>query len=235
MIASLVTVIFVSIFFSAKANAQSNDSLIHAVLLNIASMQVQQDGEFYAGIFPSFRQCGGAPHNYQPDNNIFYTAVSAFALRNMMPYLSAEDKAIAGGIIAKIQNVYPYYRNRHGYPYYGFWPTSGQIMPHSYFYKYLKQVFGEGEDADDAVIILMTDSIDEETSLALKRRLEAVSNLSSPTGELSPRIRSTGIFRLTALTWEVALCPILISPFSVTSFILFMIKNSFLPNRIVPH
>ena len=57
------------------------------MLLDVQSMQVKDSGEFYAGTFPSYRECGGAPHNYQPDNNIFYTAVSAFALRNMLPYL----------------------------------------------------------------------------------------------------------------------------------------------------
>ena len=51
---------------------QRNDSaLIDTLVKNIASAQVTTDDEFYIGMFPSFRQCGGAPHNYQPDNNIF--------------------------------------------------------------------------------------------------------------------------------------------------------------------
>jgi len=168
------------LFFSVQLHAQNNDSLIHALLQDIASMQVLQEGEFHAGQFPSFRQCGGAPHNYQPDNNIFYTAVSAFALRNLMPYLNARNKMIAEKIILNIQKAYPLYRNKHGYPYYGFWATDDVIMPHSYFYKYLKQVFGQGEDADDTVIIMMTDSTDDNIALQLKHRLEAVSNLSLP-------------------------------------------------------
>jgi len=68
--------------------SQNNDSLIHASLLDIQSMQVKDDGEFYAGMFPTYRECGGAPHNYQPDNTISYTAITAFTLRNMLPYLS---------------------------------------------------------------------------------------------------------------------------------------------------
>ena len=83
-------------------------------------------------------------------------------------------------MIANIQKIYPLYRNKHGYPYYGFWANDDVIMPHSYFYKYLKQIFGQGEDADDSVIIMMTDSTDDATALQLKRRLEAVSNLSQP-------------------------------------------------------
>jgi hypothetical protein len=100
---------------------------------------------------------------------------------------TGEDKKLAEQIIARIQKIYPLYKNKHGYPYYGFWAQDDVIMPHSYFYKYLKQVFGQGEDADDTVIIMMTDSTDDATTLQLKRRLEEMSNLSSP----GRRIRAT--------------------------------------------
>ncbi len=161
--------------------SQSSDSLIHALLLNIASMQVQEKGkDFYTGMFPGFRSTPAYPHNYQPDNNIFYTAVSAFALRNMMPYLNNIDKIIAKKIITNVQKAYPRYRNKHGYPYYGFWATGDPIQPHSYIYKYLKDVFGEGEDADDAVMILMTSANNNDDVINLKKRMEVVANLSTP-------------------------------------------------------
>ncbi len=167
------------VFFQV-AQAQNKDSLIHALLVDIQSMQVKTNGEFYAGMFPTYRQCGGAPHNYQPDNTIFYTTITAFALRNMLPHLNEEDKRIAQDMIAKIQKIYPLYRNKHDYPYYGFWATDDVIMPHTYYFKYLKQVFGQGEDADDTVMILMTDSSSNADVLALKKRMEYVANLSSP-------------------------------------------------------
>ncbi|HEY2725625.1 MAG TPA: hypothetical protein VGI61_00510 [Parafilimonas sp.] len=154
--------------------------MTHALLLDIQAKQITANGEFYAGQFPTYRECGGAPHNFQPDNNIFYTAVTAFALRNMLPYLNAADKQIAQNIIVNIQKVYPLYRNKHGHPYYGFWATNDPIMPHTYFYKYLKQVFGQGEDADDTVMILMTNSSSDKDVTDLKKRLEDVANLSSP-------------------------------------------------------
>ncbi|MEP6514505.1 MAG: hypothetical protein ABJA79_11590 [Parafilimonas sp.] len=149
------------------------------LIRNIAAMQVSTNGEFYAGMFLSFRECGGAPHNYQPDNNIFYTAVSAFALQNMLPKLNGENKKIVEGILQKIQPVYPYYKNKYGYPYYGFWPTNSIIMPHTFFFKYLKGIFGQGEDADDSVIILLTNNSDDSTAAILKKQLIAVSNLAN--------------------------------------------------------
>ena len=76
------------------------------------------------------------------------------------------------------KKIYPLFRNKHGYPYYGFWATKDPIMPNSYFYKYLKNVFGQGEDADDTVMILMTDSSSDKDVTDLKKRMEEVANLS---------------------------------------------------------
>jgi hypothetical protein len=166
------------VFFFQPLYGQNNDSLIHALLLDIQSLQVKQDGEFYAGMFPTFRECAGTPHNYQPDNTIFYTAITAFTLRNMLPDLNEADRLTAQQIISKIQKTYPLYRNKHGYPYYGFWATDDVIMPHTYYFKYLKQVFGQGEDADDTVMILMTDSSSDKDVTELKQRLIDVANLS---------------------------------------------------------
>lgn len=176
----IVTILFLIIFFTATISfAQNNDTaLINALVKDIAAMQVKKNGEFYAGMFPSFRECAGAPHNYQPDNNIFYTAVATFALKNMLPYLSKENAAIAKKIIDKATSTYPNYKNKHGYPYYNFWPTYGVIMPHTFYFKYLKGVFGQGEDADDSVMILMGEDNNDSACTELKKQLIHTANLS---------------------------------------------------------
>src|SRR6476660_1304619 len=102
-------------------NAQHKDSALITALMNkIAASQVKTNGEFYAGMFPSFRECGGAPHNYQPDNNIFFTAITAFTLRNMLPYLNYSDKTAVEKIILNAAAAYPYYKDQYGDPYYNF-------------------------------------------------------------------------------------------------------------------
>jgi len=57
-----VLLILLSIFsytgFAQKSTADS--LLINSLVKNIAAMQVTADGEFYKGMFPSFRECGGA-------------------------------------------------------------------------------------------------------------------------------------------------------------------------------
>jgi len=65
--------------------------------------------------------------------------------------------------------AYPYFKNRDSLPYYNFWPTNMVIMPHTYYFKYLKGVFGQGEDADDSVMILMTNNSNDSAKRALKK------------------------------------------------------------------
>src|SRR3954451_3731186 len=93
LMGKLITIFFLLEFFRSQSVLAQNDSaLINELINNIAASQVKSNGEFYAGMFPSFRECGGAPHNYQPDNNIFFTAITAFTLKNLLPYLDAEHK-----------------------------------------------------------------------------------------------------------------------------------------------
>lgn len=177
----LFIIFFLFLLFnkSFSQSKQNDTALITALIKDIAAAQVSADGEFYKGMFPSFRECGGAPHNYQPDNNIFFTGIAAFAFRNMLPQLNEENRAIARQIIKNATSAYPYYKNRYGDPFYNFWPTDAPIMPHTYYFKYLKSVFGQGEDADDSVMILMSDENNDSANYLLKKRLIDVANKSN--------------------------------------------------------
>jgi len=175
----LFTIFFFIAFCCTSYSQQNDTALINALIKDIAASQVKADGEFYKGMFPSFRECGGSPHNYQPDNNIFFTAISAFALRNMLPTLSYSNQKIVRDIIEKASSAYTYYKDQFGDPFYNFWPTHAPIMPHTYYFKYLKSVFGQGEDADDTVMILMTDDNDDSANTVVKKRLVDVANKSN--------------------------------------------------------
>jgi len=95
---SLFFLLFLSFAFCASAN---NDSLlIRQLLHDLDALQLKvDDDEFYAGMWPGTRKGGGIPHNLQPDNNIFFTALSAFTLTNMLPYLEGENKITGQTII----------------------------------------------------------------------------------------------------------------------------------------
>ncbi len=166
--------------FGISSYSQQTDSaLISRLIDNIALQQVQQNTKnFYAGQFPSFRECGGSPHNYQPDNNIFYTAVSVFALKNMLPYVSVNNEHKIRGIIEKATQTYHLYRNKKNLPFYSFWAQNDKIMPHTFIFQYLKTVFGQSEDSDDSVMALLGLNNNDSDNMALKRRLIETSNLS---------------------------------------------------------
>lgn len=167
------------LFFTISSYAQNDSILIDQLVKEISSMQVQKAGkDFYAGQFPSYRECAGAPHNYQPDNNVFFTAISAFTLKKILPYLNNENQQILQKVIDNAVNIYPNYQNQYGYPYYNFWPAHEPIMPHTYYFKYLKAVFGQGEDSDDSVMILLSSDNNDSASLQLKKQLIKTANLS---------------------------------------------------------
>ena len=163
--------------FAAFAN---NDSiLINSLIKDIASMQVKQyDGEFYPGMFYGFRECGGIPHNYVKDNNIFFTAVTAFCFKNILPYLSDANKSIVKNIVFKAASTYQNFQNTKGLPFYNFWASDGTFMPNSFYFKYLRPVFGQGEDADDTVMVLMSSENNDSSNRVAKKRMIGVSNLS---------------------------------------------------------
>lgn len=180
----LLSLIFIC-FLPLALSAQKGDSvLMHDLIKDIAAMQVAKDGEFYKGMFPTFRECGGSPHNYQPDNNVFFTAIAGFAFKNMLPSLEGENKTTVADMLQQIQTVYPYYKNKDNEPFYNFWPTYSPIMPHTFIFKYLKNVFGQGEDVDDSIMILMTDDSNDSTATRLKKRMVETSNLYKPTRKI---------------------------------------------------
>jgi hypothetical protein len=158
-------------------SGQSGSALISELIQDIEASQTKQDGEFYRGSFPAYRQCAGYPHNYKPDNNIFYTAITAFTLKKLTPYLTDDQKRDALRIIDHAAAAYPHYRNPNGKPYYNFWPAGAPILPHTYFINRLSCMLSQGDDADDSVMILMASDNNESDNKALKERMIELSNL----------------------------------------------------------
>lgn len=168
---------FVLLIDAGCLYAQADSALITAIIKDIEASQFKQDGAFYAGTFAGYRQCAGFPHNYQPDNNIFFTAITAFTLKNLAPQLNDDDKARALQVIKNVTPAYAHYRNPDGKPFYNFWPAGARILPHSYFVNRFNGIFAHGDDADDSVMILLSSDDNESDHTALKEKLVRVSNL----------------------------------------------------------
>ena len=161
----------------ACSSAQTDSALINALIKDIEASQLKQDGEFYAGMFPAYRESAGFPHNYQPDNNIFFTAITAFTLKKITPYLSIDNKEKILQISKNAALAYPHYKNHHGKPFYSFWPVNAPILPHAFFINRLSGILAQGDDADDSVMILLASDNNENDNKLLKERLIQVSNL----------------------------------------------------------
>lgn len=169
--------LFLFFLTTGRSFAQMDSALIAALIKDIETSQYKQDGEFYKGMFAGYRQCAGFPHNYQPDNNIFFSAITAFTLKSLAPKLNNVNQEAVNRIVQNTSSAYPYYRNQNGKPYFSFWPANARILPHAYFINRFNGIFAQGDDADDSVMILLASDNNESDNTALKQRLVQVSNL----------------------------------------------------------
>jgi hypothetical protein len=168
---------FIFFAYSGFLYAQNDSALITELIKDIEASQIKKDGEYYAGMFAGYRQSKGFPHNYQPDNNIFFTAITAFTLKTIAPHLSDDNKQKTLQVIKNAVPAYQHYRNPNGKPLYSFWPAGAPILPHAYFINRFNSIFAQGDDADDAVMILMASENNDADNIALKERLIQLSNL----------------------------------------------------------
>jgi hypothetical protein len=170
--------------------AQTIDNvLIDSIVESITKMQVKDSGEFLPGMFSGYRGCAGWPHNYQPDNNIFFTAISAFSLRNMYSSLSISNQKKIDLVLENIPKSYPHFQNKQGDPFYYFWPQNSPIMPHSLVARHFDGLVSVGEDADDAVMILMSMNAKDSICRVLKKRMIETSNLSNSKRRISSSLK----------------------------------------------
>jgi len=102
----------------------SGDSvLISALLRDIAHRQVETGVFYKTGTFPSTRVHASRPGTFREDNNIFFTGLIGFGLRQLRPRLSGEDLARCDTILVRMQPAFACYRSRSGRPTYSFWPV----------------------------------------------------------------------------------------------------------------
>lgn len=150
-------------FFSIPAAAKNNDSLLmHQLVQRIASQQVAIDGDFPAGMFPSYRRYDKRKNVFKNDDNIFYTGLIVFTLKQLQPYLPAEDQALCEKIYARAQPVYEKFRNRKGRYTYGFWQKDTPVVfPNAGWLNLMNKSHALPDDMDDtAIILLATDAAD---------------------------------------------------------------------------
>lgn len=180
----------VLIIFSARntaAQMYSPDSVISVLVDDIEKDQIKEKGEFFPGMFYSFRGAAAPPHRFKPDNNIFFTAIGSFTLKHLSRMINQEQQTTVYSVLERSKRAFPSFQQKDGLPLYNFWPRGGKIMPHSFIAQHMSKQFKISEDADDTVMILMALQNNDSINAILKKRLMEVSN----GGTAGKKIKST--------------------------------------------
>lgn len=172
---------------NTAAQMYSPDSVISFLVDDIEKNQVKEKGEFFPGMFYSFRGAATPPHRFKPDNNIFFTAIGSFTLKHLSRAIKQEQQTTIDSILERSKRAFPAFQQKEGLPLYNFWPRGSKIMPHSFIAQYMSKQFKISEDADDTVMILMSLQNNDSINAILKKRLMEVSN----GGTAGKKIKST--------------------------------------------
>lgn len=154
------------IFLLISSKSFGNDSLLIAKLLNnIYSVQQVNDSFFVKGSFISFRQHANSS-NLKLDNNVFYTALVAYTLQELKPYLTPQEKTITDTIINRAAKSYKHYINNKGRLSYNFWRTDSDnnFFPNDIILNLFRKQLKLPDDLDDTGIILAALNTDSATA-----------------------------------------------------------------------
>ena len=177
----VISICCVSILSKLQAQEINTDSIISLLVSDIEKDQVKERGEFYPGTFTSFRGAITWPHNYKPDNNIFFTAIGNLTLQQLRAKLNPAHQNIIDSILSRSKKAFRFYQNKDSLPLYHFWPTGSKVLPHSFVLQHLSTILEFGEDADDTVMLLMLQENNDSINAYVKKRLLTASNMGIPT------------------------------------------------------
>lgn len=165
----LMTFMLMLIFGLPLTGMSQSDTYL---LRQIAGQQQQTTGFFYKGSFPSYRLYG-AGNQLKPDNNIFFTGLIAFTLKELKPALSPAQQAICDSVIRRAEQAYPYFRNKNNRPTYSFWQTNPPLVfPNSGFLSLFNKSHALPDDLDDTSILWLSQN-PSDSILALVKQLMA--------------------------------------------------------------
>lgn len=169
---------FVILFFTAirMGNAQIGQPTIDGLLQDISSRQQKKTNFYFKGSFPAYRIYGKGS-KLKPDNNIFFTGLIAFTLKQMQPYLNATQRTWCDSIIQRAKVAYPHFKNKDGYPTYNFWRTTPPLVfPNSWFLTKFNKSHALPDDLDDTAILWLAQTPSDSILLLVKKLMAKHAN-----------------------------------------------------------
>ncbi len=150
-------------------------SLLDQLVVRIAALQSTGDQYYPAGLFPSLRWKKSLRYQ-RKDSNGFFTSLTVFTLREIMPHLPAAAQALVEIIAAKALAIYPLYQNRTGQATYNFYqPRPGQHFPHGYLL-HRSRHFAAPDDLDSTSLAYLSYPRPAAENQWLKAKLQAHAN-----------------------------------------------------------
>ncbi len=157
---------YIFLFCIVFSNCFCNDSLLIPQLFqNLLNKQIATNNFFIAGSFASYRQYNNNK-NLKADNNIFYTALIAYTLQELKPWLNKNEIIVTDTIINRAKSAFDFYKNKKGRQSYNFWQTTNGVsfFPNDKILFALRNKLSLPDDLDDTSIILAAKSISDTTA-----------------------------------------------------------------------
>lgn len=141
------------------------------ILDKIVALQSGGEEHFPPGLFPAYRSNRRLGYR-RPDTNLFFSAISAFTLQGISPYLSDPRLVeLIGDIKSRVVANYPDFRNKDGLETYNFWRTKpSDHFSNGYLFRHFDH-FRIPDDADDTSMVYLTGSPRQEELFWLKDKL----------------------------------------------------------------
>jgi hypothetical protein len=170
---AILTICFSVVTLTAFAQGAGS---VDSILQDVAQRQVKESALFYPGTFPTYRRYG-LSERAKPDNNIFFTGLVAFTLRELYPYLDSGSRRVCDSILARAYRAYPRFRNRDGRPTFNFWRQDPPLVfPHSWFLNHFNEVNQLPDDLDDTAILWLSMEAPDSVVQAVKELMRAHAN-----------------------------------------------------------
>ncbi len=169
---------FLAVLFLAsfKTTAAQSSAALDSLLRQIAAQQQTRTDFFFNGSFPSYRLYG-AGTKLKPDNNIFFTGLIAFTLKQLRSRLSDDQRALCDAVIQRAQVAYPQFRNKAGLPTYNFWRTTPPLVfPNSWFLTKFNESQALPDDLDDTAILWLSQNPSDSILRLVKKLMAAHAN-----------------------------------------------------------
>jgi len=158
------------------SGSAQGEGQIDSILLDMAQRQATESDLFFSGTFPTYRRYGRAVRG-KPDNNIFFTGLVAFTLRELYPQLAPRARSVCDSILVRAYRAYPHFRNPGGRPTFNFWRQEPPLVfPHSWFLNHFNKVNQLPDDLDDTAILWLSMQAPDSIAREVKQLMKAHAN-----------------------------------------------------------